>query len=609
MKSPFKKEGVSLIFFALLFSFALLLLPPLILQTVFREVIRPETSVASIRLDYKTPSEVKTILTQAIDQFKKTPRTFIAGDKQISFTPEDLNVLFDIDQTLSLLPIVQIKNQLIPKTFAGFWEKTEVPLYVNISEEKLIGVIEKVFIPAEDHPLESTLFFDEKGKIQIQEGKKGKEIEISQLKKNIETNFSALSLEPIQIIIQEKNPSFPKDQLENYKQKIEQTLTRRFTLFDNENFFKIPLKDHLDWISFEEIRDISWETFEVGKKLIIQLNKEKLRNFIEKEIAQKINVPVEGIKIYKNHEEKIIFEGKAQNGKEVDVERLINTLNFAVNEQLFSVEMPIYQKTAPIEISSDLQALGIKELIGVGHTTFAGSPLNRIHNIKVGVNKFNGALIPPSEKFSFNKHLGPVEAYAGYLEELVIKPEGTIPELGGGLCQVSTTAYRAALYTGLPVLERHPHSYAVLYYAQIGGHGLDATIYPGARDLVFSNDTPGHILIQSYVDGIHAYFKFYGTNDGRKIELEGPYISNFVTAGPTETVETTAIPEGTKKQVERPHRGFDALWHRYVTKNGSTTKETIFSKYQAVPAKILVGVDKPASSSPAPSGKPPSFRD
>jgi vancomycin resistance protein YoaR len=81
------------------------------------------------------------------------------------------------------------------------------------------------------------------------------------------------------------------------------------------------------------------------------------------------------------------------------------------------------------------------------------------------------------------------------LPELVIKKEGTVPEFGGGLCQVSSTAFRAAMNGGLPITQRRNHAYAVQYYAP---QGTDATIYPGVVDLKFINDTPGDILIWAF---------------------------------------------------------------------------------------------------------------
>jgi vancomycin resistance protein YoaR len=264
-------------------------------------------------------------------------------------------------------------------------------------------------------------------------------------------------------------------------------------------------------------------------------------------------------------------------------------LELAANRDISDVPIPVYIRKAHANISDDLKMLGIETLIGTGHSAFAGSPSNRVHNIGVGVSRFNGVLIKPGDEFSFNQHLGPVDASTGYRPELVIKAEGTIPEYGGGLCQVSSTIYRAAIFSGLPITEREPHSYAVSYYAQIYGYGLDATIYPGVRDVKFINDTPGHILVQAYTEGTHAYFKFYGIDDGRSVEMEGPYLGGYHAPGPAIIVESAALAPGQRKQVEYGHTGFNATWYRYLTKGGETVKEPIYSIYKAIPAKILVG--------------------
>jgi vancomycin resistance protein YoaR len=104
------------------------------------------------------------------------------------------------------------------------------------------------------------------------------------------------------------------------------------------------------------------------------------------------------------------------------------------------------------------------------------------------------ALIAPDAEFSFNDVLGPVEPGSGFKMEKVIKKDKAEYELGGGICQVSTTMYRAILQAGLPITERKPHSWKVSYYGQSMGHGLDATIYPGVSDLKFLNDTGNYLL-------------------------------------------------------------------------------------------------------------------
>ncbi|MFA6992801.1 MAG: VanW family protein, partial [Candidatus Gracilibacteria bacterium] len=270
---------------------------------------------------------------------------------------------------------------------------------------------------------------------------------------------------------------------------------------------------------------------------------------------------------------------------------LKEAIELAIENKIRNVTIPIVTIAPKITPDTEALKMGIKDRLSVGHTSFYGSPANRVHNIKTGTDKFNGTLIAPGEIFSFNKTLGSVTAANGYKMELVIKPEGTIPEFGGGLCQVSTTTFRAALFAGLSIEERHQHTYAVTYYSQILGHGLDATIYEGGADLKFKNNTNGYILIQSYVDkDYELYFVLYGTEDGRQVTMEGPYISNSRGAGPTEYIETTELKKGESKQKERAHAGFDALWYRYLTMpNGDATKEEIFSRYKAVPAKVLTG--------------------
>ena len=155
---------------------------------------------------------------------------------------------------------------------------------------------------------------------------------------------------------------------------------------------------------------------------------------------------------------------------------------------------------------------------------------------------------------------------------------------------MSSTVFKAALFSGLPIVERAPHSYAVGYYAQIDGYGLDATIYPGVRDFRFLNDTGYNILIQTFTDGTHAYVNFFGTSDGRSARLENYWRGNYRGAGGTKLIPTSTLPTGVKKQIETAVGGFDASWDRVITdKDGIETREKIYSVYRATANRILVG--------------------
>ncbi len=237
------------------------------------------------------------------------------------------------------------------------------------------------------------------------------------------------------------------------------------------------------------------------------------------------------------------------NGQGLDVYLLRNMLRNNDN----TIILPVVIST-PSKILSETNNLGIKELVALGESDFSGSPRNRIHNITVGAAKFNGLLIDPGQEFSFNEYLGDVDGEHGFLPELVIKKTGVVPEFGGGLCQVSSTAFRAAMNTGLPITARRNHSFAVQYYAP---QGTDATIYPGVQDLKFVNNLNSPILIRTRIEGKKLFFEYYGTKDDRTITFEGPIQYDKKTNG-----------------------AMKATWSREVTLNGETTKQTFNSVYQ-----------------------------
>jgi vancomycin resistance protein YoaR len=269
----------------------------------------------------------------------------------------------------------------------------------------------------------------------------------------------------------------------------------------------------------------------------------------------------------------------------INIDKVAATFSLlkALREGKNSANLP-YATATPTTRLSDLNNLGINELIAHGVSNFKGSPSNRRHNIKVGVEKFTGLIIQKGEEFSFNKYLGPVEAEEGFLPELVIKGDkGTVPELGGGLCQVSSTTFRAAMEAGLPILQRRNHAYAVQYYSP---QGTDATIYPGVVDLKFKNDTPGAILVwPHFEDKDTLIFDFYGTKDSRVVTLEKP-------------IQYDRKPDGSMK----------AEWTRIIEKDGVTSSSTFKSIYQP-PALFhkqeqFVGSGPTPTPTPTPSPKP-----
>lgn len=256
-----------------------------------------------------------------------------------------------------------------------------------------------------------------------------------------------------------------------------------------------------------------------------------------------------------------------------------------------SVALAITEKQADTQ-TADVNNLGITELIGVGTSSYRGSISARIYNISLGSSKFDGVLLAPGETFSFNQVVGDVSAYTGYKQSYIIQNGATVLGDGGGLCQVSTTLFRAVLNAGLPIVERRGHSYRVGYYEQDSGPGIDATVYYPTTDFKFKNDTPGHILIQTYADPKAATLRFelYGTSDGRVATVGKPVISSTTPPPEDLYIDDPTKPIGSIEQIDWKAWGAKVSFKYSVVRDGETIYDkTFYTNYQPWQAKFLTG--------------------
>ncbi len=227
------------------------------------------------------------------------------------------------------------------------------------------------------------------------------------------------------------------------------------------------------------------------------------------------------------------------------------------------------------------------DIVAEGISNFHGSTNNRIHNIKTAMQKFNGYVIPKGATFSFTDILGVVDGTTGYKKELVIKGPRVEPEYGGGVCQVSSTIYRAALKAGYEIVDRKAHSFAVHYYEP---WGTDATVYPGIQDLKFINDSPSDIIVHYFIHGNDLHTNFYGVHDGRVVTLDGPHMYGYEGI-PAPTVEKVSyLAPGKRIVKEGGVQGFAAWWERKIQKpNQPEKKEIIDTIYPPKKGYVLEG--------------------
>lgn len=318
---------------------------------------------------------------------------------------------------------------------------------------------------------------------------------------------------------------------------------KKFSLVIDDKELAVDVEDLNGWVE-------SYRRVYTGKNEL-RISEKNIRKYLE-DLSTGIDIPSVNAKL-EISDEKITEFAPAQAGRILNVPKTLSNIVSALADNSDSSTGKISSRAAIDEIKPDvatpeeIRNLGIKTLLGRGESNFAGSPNPRINNIRVASKLFNGVLIKPGKEFSFTTLLGSVDATGGYQPELVIKKGMLIPEYGGGICQVSTTLFRAIMAVGLPVLERHPHSLPVRYY---NPQGFDATVYPGVADLRFKNDTAAHILIQSKIVGSKIYFEIYGTNDKREVKIDGPHQYDIGSNGSLKArlTRTVIYPDGTKKE-------------------------------------------------------------
>jgi vancomycin resistance protein YoaR len=538
-----------------------------------------------------TREQIRPILEKKVSQIEASGIKIYNQQKQITVYPiiiavsdPDLThrlVTFNVEQTID--NIFFAPQKMNPLGFLKPDEKQKISLAINVDRQELFVVLKSSFQQFETPARDAFIQYDENG-WGIGEEKDGLGFDYEEtmnlLTQKVE-NFDTSSIELKEIVTK---PSIRKQDAELSANEVEEiSKNAPITLFYGENQWQISKKELQGWIAFKK----------ENNRVRADLDMEKIKIFLTK-IAEKIDQPIQEAK-FKMENEKVVEFQLAKEGRILDLETSANKIKQYIASGVKEIGLEVALQE-PNFLNQEINQMGIKELVGLGESNFKGSPKNRIHNIGVGSKILNGVLIKPGEEFSLLKTLGDVSADNGYLPELVIKGDRTIPELGGGLCQIATTSFRVALNAGLPITERRPHAFRVVYYEPAG---MDATIYSPSPDFKFINDYSSWLLLQTKIEGTKLIFELYGTTDGRTVELSEPKLSNLTSPGQVQYVETETMAPGTKRLVERATPGADAEFSRTITYFSGEKKEEVWkSHYKSWPEMWLVGKE--------PSSVPPS---
>ncbi len=518
-----------------------------------------------VKIGGLAPSEAEILLNEGVTEWENQNIIFTYQENQLPVQPNELGVSIDTKATIdSAYNLGRNKNILtglyeqISTLFPR--EKNNIAPAIAIDADKFARVTHDKFNGLESPAENASLTYNAKMRgWQIVAPREGEAFDREKLKHDIKKRLATLDSSAIELALVKDYPEILGDETQDARGVANRILDNApyFLTYQagNQNTSSQAEEQHswtidretlIDWVyflptdkDFNEKRGAD-SSSAIGKILGVSLDKEKVKGFLM-EIAPVVNQePVDAqltmadgkVTVFALSQNEVQLEADLTADK---ISNIIIGLNKTSVRYLSSKKnIELLVTTRPPQITTDnIDTLGLTSLLGKGTSNFSGSPNNRVHNIKVGTAKFNGILLKAGEEFSFNSTLGEVGPQEGYLPELVIRTNKTVPEYGGGLCQVSTTAFRAAINSGLKITERYPHAFPVKYY---NPQGFDATVYPPHPDLKFINDTPSNFLIQSRVIGNEVIFEFYGTSDGREVKVVGPKILSSKSDGSMKTV-------------------------------------------------------------------------
>lgn len=560
----------------LLVGLALFLLPVVVIYSYYlglNERIYQNISVSGIDIGRATKEEAQKILeNEFLNTTNKIPVIF---DNQEIGEIETSDFQRDYKWVAEQAYLVGRSGNLLVDTkdkLSLLIYKRQVNLPITFEEELLETLSDTVASKVETLPIWPKLI-KTNNKYKLSDGVNGRTLNRSLFIEKVKLELTKTKPQPISIELEEISTS-PDQQLVESAIKILNEWGDKKIMIKYKDYSKYLTEDNLVKL--------------IGIKSTF-LNQEELEKLVA-EVADQIETePKDAVFEF--------VDGKVKEfkpevlGVVIDKPKFASQLEEAIKQTKDVVEVAVINKEPNIKVA-DINNFGIKELIAVGKSSFSHSIPSRVFNVNLAASRINGVIVPPGEEFSFNKAVGEISRQTGYQTAYVISQGKTVLGDGGGVCQVSTTVFRAALDFGFPITERRAHAYRVSYYEQDSSPGLDATIFSPTTDFKFKNDTGHHILIQTKVDTKNLTMKveIYGTHDGREATVSKPVITSQTPAPATVYVDDPTLPKGTKKQIDWAASGAKVNFDYKVERAGELLFERKFvSNYQPWRAVYLVG--------------------
>ena len=579
--------------------FAVIIIWTLGYQLMYAGRIFPGVSVAGVDLSGMSPSDAAVKLNQALSFSTTGKILFRDGEKAWIATPAELGMVFDPSSSAvtayKLGRSGGLFGALSGQIRAG-GAGVSVPPVIVFDERVAHHYLTQISTQVNQPLMEASLKL-EGTNVVTQPGQVGRELKIDATMVYLAGQLQTFSDGEVPLVVQELQPQLldVSAQADTARQILSQPLT-----------LTVPNATGVDsgpYIYNPEVvaNLIVAQRVQNGDQQAVQvvLNPRGLRDLLVPVKTQVDRLPSDAKFVFNDQTLQLDVMQQSSLGRELDIDASIKAINEAVARGEHTVSLVINESQPRVAATATGQELGITQLIWSETSYFYGSSAERMQNIEAAARQYHGLLVAPGETFSMGEHLGDVSLDNGFAEALIIYGGRTIKGVGGGVCQVSTTLFRAVFNAGFPIVERTPHAYRVSYYEQnaSGGidprlAGLDATVYFPLVDFKFTNDSPYWILMETYMGSGSLTWKFYSTSDGRSVTYDTTGPTNVVSAPSPLFEENPELKKNEMKQVDWSANGADVNVTRTVWKNGAVYfQDTVTTHYEPWQAICQYGPD------------------
>lgn len=535
-------------------------------RVAYSDEVYPGVHVGGVNLGGMTRSEAEIAIQARADEITSQRAYFDGFDQHWAPTLADLGVKVDlaasVDQAMGIGREDSSADRL-NSAVSSLSGDHSLPILLTIDAQMLEQWSVSVDQQINHIPNDAELIV-ENGEISVIPEANGTIVDQAALQSTLLTSLQSMQAPTESLPTEDKLPSVHAADLEPVRNSLTAALAAPVTVAFGNQSWAIDPEEFGQFVSTGVVPGKSG-----AEAVSIEVDYNGLATWLDEQFSSSVNSDPVNAEVAWDGEKLIAIE-PSLDGAQLRPQALAELVGASFLGGHEKVDIPVTVLKPEVD-GNNLAALGITTKLGVGSSNFDGSDEARATNIIVGTELLNGTLVPPGGIYSFNHSVGVIGPELGFVEGQVIDGEKIGRDYGGGICQVSTTVFRAAFFAGMPIVEGWPHRWRLGFYElDDWTAGLDASIMQpegdpfGGGDFRFENPSDSWMLVEAYVDSPRVFIIIYGADLGYTVDISGPdFGESYDPLPPSETVDAT-LPAGTVVQSEWAAPGLDIAYYRTV---------------------------------------------